>query len=502
MDEDYWLGIGADPAFAGNSDAEQPYLRIEEIRDVEPLDSQFGTLPKKTVPDVLYEPFFGQSDPTEAEIEKFGSLDAVPQLKTYAILDAAKVPNLPEILEQSGLAYRCLFKGGAAEELKKSAPYLVDMSLGNRSGEEPAPGSPFHRNFFRKYWGKNVGILLRTTASMDEIWSHLRKFTRLQVEQDKRWVFFRYWDPQITPCYFDSIRDLPQKIVQWLYMRDDQRVALIAGDQPESQNAWLIRPCFENLVGVKAKGIPVLSDVELDGFERFRAYRYETRAMAFFRDQFPQKAAALTDDSLRQVVRIASQKAKAKGIASEKDQFKYLIAVAFLGCYFEDDSQYRTTLTSIGWFSENERAYAPYMAGLTEVVSAHVADIHKDLARPKRILLGFERIYSSPSDQLTYDHIRGILSNIWPTRCQRLGVEQVNAFISQAGGLAQHRFNLSGSDLVAYVVAAMYFGSNFGGDPLFPWASQAIAQPNVEKGRHQIGAVVFDIFANFWKEMK
>ncbi|MEP4929489.1 MAG: hypothetical protein ABJT31_17080, partial [Hyphomicrobiales bacterium] len=58
----------------------------------------------KTVPDALYEPLFGQPDDTP--------------LHTYAILDAAKFPNLPELLEVSGLVHRCLFKGDAFDELK------------------------------------------------------------------------------------------------------------------------------------------------------------------------------------------------------------------------------------------------------------------------------------------------------------------------------------------------------------------------------------------------
>ena len=46
-------------------------------------------------------------------------------VRTYAILDAAKAPGLPELLAASELEHRCLFKGDTYEELKDVAPWIV-----------------------------------------------------------------------------------------------------------------------------------------------------------------------------------------------------------------------------------------------------------------------------------------------------------------------------------------------------------------------------------------
>jgi len=74
----------------GESDDDtEGYLHIEEIKGVEPLDNQFGVHPPKTVPDALYQPLFGQPDPTPAEVAQCVGADKVPPLHTYAILDAA-----------------------------------------------------------------------------------------------------------------------------------------------------------------------------------------------------------------------------------------------------------------------------------------------------------------------------------------------------------------------------------------------------------------------------
>ena len=64
------LGAGASGLGAGGQpDNTEGYLHIEEIKGVEPLDSQFGVHPPETVPDALYQPLFGQQpNPTPAEV--------------------------------------------------------------------------------------------------------------------------------------------------------------------------------------------------------------------------------------------------------------------------------------------------------------------------------------------------------------------------------------------------------------------------------------------------
>ena len=110
---------------------ERPVLQVDTIEGVEPLDTQIGVFPKKIVSDALHDALFGQQEPTAAEIEAAGGDPAaVPPMQTYAILDAAKLTNLPELLERSGLEHRCLFKDDAYDELKNVAPWIV--RLGSR----------------------------------------------------------------------------------------------------------------------------------------------------------------------------------------------------------------------------------------------------------------------------------------------------------------------------------------------------------------------------------
>ncbi|WP_317385869.1 DUF4123 domain-containing protein [Tritonibacter scottomollicae] len=110
----------------------------------------------------------------------------------YALLDAAMVPNLPDMIEASGLEYRCLFKGDASLELRDVAPWLIRLE----------PETAFARDLFTKgdapwmLWGRTTMLALRTTHGIDQVASHFRRLTRIRTETDERWLFFRFYDPE------------------------------------------------------------------------------------------------------------------------------------------------------------------------------------------------------------------------------------------------------------------------------------------------------------------
>lgn len=191
-DDHYPWGLEAIKKLGAQTGEDAPVLFFETIQGVEPLGDQLGVLPPKTVPDALHEPFFGQPKPSEVEVAQYGSTEAVPPMRTYAILDAAKVFGLPEILESSGLECRCLFKGDAYDDLKDVAPWIVRLEDGN----------PFVRHQFTAgkepwlMWGKEAGVYVRSRASFDDMWRHFRKFTRVQ-DQNGKWYYFRFWEPSM-----------------------------------------------------------------------------------------------------------------------------------------------------------------------------------------------------------------------------------------------------------------------------------------------------------------
>ncbi|TNE63189.1 MAG: DUF4123 domain-containing protein [Rhodobacteraceae bacterium] len=150
----------------------ESWMAIEEIEGIEPLDAQIGAHPPKTAPDALQAPLFGQPEPTEAEIAHYGRAEDVPPMRTYAVLDAAKMPYLlTSQLDSSELHHQSLFHGETQEELREHAPCLVELEDGN----------DFTRKLFTTdkamgLWEKELGIFIRSRADFAAIRKHFRKF--------------------------------------------------------------------------------------------------------------------------------------------------------------------------------------------------------------------------------------------------------------------------------------------------------------------------------------
>ncbi|NVK12707.1 MAG: DUF4123 domain-containing protein [Rhodobacteraceae bacterium] len=203
-EDDYWLGISAASAAPGTRAS---CLHIEDIPGVAPLDAQFGAWPLKTVPDALLEPLFGQPEagPAGAGAADKGEAEEPASLKTYALIDAAKLHAGFDEIQNCGLPFRCLFQGEAAEELKDAAPYLVELAPEARFTRTlftHIPGAPAHLSTLH-LWHKNPGIFIRSRADFDTVWKHFRKFTRIRDENGK-WFFFRFWEPMALLGYLQA----------------------------------------------------------------------------------------------------------------------------------------------------------------------------------------------------------------------------------------------------------------------------------------------------------
>lgn len=168
-------------------------LGVKAIHGVVALDEQRFSPTKRQVPDALHAPLFGTPDHPHQSPGAAG----IPH--SYAILDAAKITNLPEILGGTGLAHQCLFSGKALDEFKDLAPWIVRLD----------PGSTFTRNLFtqgpaaRHLWDANPAIFLRSHHPIECCAQHLRKFTRLP-HHDGTFYLFRFWDSEWTGALLQS----------------------------------------------------------------------------------------------------------------------------------------------------------------------------------------------------------------------------------------------------------------------------------------------------------
>lgn len=172
VSSDPWALTGGSSDDTGADRSVRPVVRV-----VEPLDQQLGVWPKKTVPDGLSSDVFGKS-----------------WAFSYALLDAARINDLAELLERRSLPAVCLFDGDAAWVGSGSAPWLVELGEDDR----------LTRSLFtagksgNALWNAGCGIIVRSNLSLQDLRARFRKITQFYDDQLGKWIFLRFWDPRFA----------------------------------------------------------------------------------------------------------------------------------------------------------------------------------------------------------------------------------------------------------------------------------------------------------------
>lgn len=168
----------------------------------------------------------------------FGPIDnTVPN--TYLIVDATLRTQLTKIfdLDDLDVPCECLFKGAAAEDFAQSAPYLIDLTLPSQTIPD------FHKKFFTDHWDKGTGIIIRSHASLREVWSHFRKFNKIK-DTSGRSVFFRYWETNAARDYFGAVANLPNRAKDFFHLKSGQWIDLIVSHSEAVDETYEIAPNY------------------------------------------------------------------------------------------------------------------------------------------------------------------------------------------------------------------------------------------------------------------
>ena len=256
--------------------AQQQAASIQVIEKLQPLSVGFDPGPQAQVPAALHPALFG----TPA-----GDAPDMP-LSTCAVLDGAKIANLPEMLATSGLAHRCLFKGAAFDELHSVAPWIVELKATDRfTGYLFTRGTaPWH------LWDAEPGIFLRTRASIDDIWRHLRKFTRLP-DGAGGWVYWRFWEPGPLAVLLRAWQDKPDKLRAFCEVAGGAADMHVLCVDPGQGSAVLARA--QGADGQTRRNIPfALDEDDRRILSNWRKQRFDSRLLATLCDAYPELAAA------------------------------------------------------------------------------------------------------------------------------------------------------------------------------------------------------------------
>ncbi len=105
---------------------------------------------------------------------------------TYAVLDGASVPDLPNKLFEMNPLNFCLYRGELSDELVHVAPYLVHLF----------PETLFTDWLLSECWGKHWGIFAQSPLSIVGMRKHFRQLLTVD-DPNGNPMLFRYYDPRV-----------------------------------------------------------------------------------------------------------------------------------------------------------------------------------------------------------------------------------------------------------------------------------------------------------------
>ncbi len=134
-------------------------------------------------------------------VELLGGEDAINS-DFYAILDCARDRRIHPFIHRQALDFTCLFRGPLPPVLERCAPYLVHLY----------PRQRWTRQLIELAWGNSWGIFLRSTAPMETLRLHFRRFLHVKDASGRR-LLFRYYDPRVGRVYLPTCTPSELKFV-------------------------------------------------------------------------------------------------------------------------------------------------------------------------------------------------------------------------------------------------------------------------------------------------
>lgn len=111
-----------------------------------------------------------------------------PPPTAFLLVDSARDEAIyPALYEnQQALPLRCLYQGTLADELADVAPYLLELTPGNRFAEW----------LLTRGWGRAWGAFALSRMPFDGLRRHFRGLTVVR-DPDDRPLLFRFYDPRV-----------------------------------------------------------------------------------------------------------------------------------------------------------------------------------------------------------------------------------------------------------------------------------------------------------------
>ncbi|WP_233119317.1 DUF4123 domain-containing protein [Aggregatibacter actinomycetemcomitans] len=283
------------------------YLLCHQINDVKLLDRQFGRYPKLFAPHDIFKLLFPHTpippditqvgwsenwrEPSfpapvvdektqQKDTEVFG--EPLPELKCYFILDAKKYPLFAP--ERFQCRIESLFQGEFAETTKDIAPYLVEVI--------PYPDYRFDSELMGLFsdkgamtsfnWHEQLGVFIHSRYDFDSVLHHLRRFPMMKDENGK-WFFFRFYDPNVLRNYLEVIATSPDKLNKF-FGYEKRIIHAFASGIGNTFNYYQIKALPEDI-----GNIPImLTEFEKEGFRENKWLETRENMAEYILETYPQ----------------------------------------------------------------------------------------------------------------------------------------------------------------------------------------------------------------------
>jgi hypothetical protein len=123
-----------------------------------------------------------------------GALFAEEEIKVYAVLDGASIPDLLDNLYERQPEHVCLYRGELEPDIAECAPYLVRLES----------DTEFCDWVIEKGWGNHWGIFALSNENLRVMRNHFRTFLMVSDPEYKKQLYFRYYDPRVLRKYLPT----------------------------------------------------------------------------------------------------------------------------------------------------------------------------------------------------------------------------------------------------------------------------------------------------------
>lgn len=435
--DDYWTQCSSTAETSS-----KPIIDIINIDGVVPLDKQFGVAKALTVPEALYDALFSPVEQTNAD-------DVAPHY-TYAVLDAAKIPNLPELLDASGLKHRCLFKGEAYDTSKEAAPWVVQLEDGNSFllSLFTQSEAPWH------HWEAAPGIYLRSNAPLDDIWNHFRHFVKLQ-KTDGSWLYFRFWDPCIllkimtsaTPSFPDPALLFGAPVASFVMLdpsTEKYRVAMRPAEIPKGRLV-----CSERMISV---------------LQDFAREQFAQTLIAHCTPRFPGTFARMTPDDASAMMLATITAAERLNLNTRGPVTSFAEMRIVLGFGVHSDPMY--PWVADGLRQATHQSQMAIMEALVATFSQYNEAVNGPGNRAFFEALARARAALDSPPEPSYLHM---LARVFPEKFNWIGSDAAQAFLmAMSQQLSAYR-DLDTDTVRAYILLCYFMGYRCVDDPQYTW---------------------------------